>query len=193
MPGESKQRLAGVDGKPERSNRFSIAFWIRKLFFAGPYSSHSQSSFPVRNRTENDTISITLSFSQVAITDGDLRLYSNYLSLCKIKDDTINMPEPSFLEGAPGELESHFEPNNLKISFFLTKEIPMSKVVFLSKRATFASGTKSAGRRQARNCRICGNGFFPLSESARTCEFCKTPFSSILSGAVVTALKNATG
>jgi hypothetical protein len=67
----------------------------------------------------------------------------------------------------------------------------MFKVVYSSAKAILPSHARARGGLQSRSCQICGNGFLALSPRARTCEFCKTPFSSILSGATASALRNA--
>lgn len=84
------------------------------------------------------------------------------------------------------QLDSFFKPNNLKISFFLTKGTPMSKVVFTIERAILSQARPTRAPLK-KSCRICGNGFLPMNAGASTCEFCKTPFSGIVSGTIVPA------
>ncbi len=98
---------------------------------------------------------------------------------------------PDLLRSRLVQLDSHFKPNNLKISFFLTKGIPMFKVTFSIRTPVLFAAERLTEFRRTRNCRICGNGFLPLNASARTCEFCKTPFGGIVSGVVLSALSNA--
>lgn len=66
----------------------------------------------------------------------------------------------------------------------------MFKVVFTSKKNALLPGIGTNGIRHTKSCRICGNEFLPLNASARTCEFCKTPFGAIVSGAVLVALND---
>jgi hypothetical protein len=44
------------------------------------------------------------------------------------------------------------------------------------------SKPRTSQNRLNRKCQICGNAFLASSRQSRSCEFCKTPFHSLVAG-----------